>query len=200
MVMVRRDAEGSKKRKEAHRERLQERKAWKRLAKESERLINSTQPVYGQLDYSIPNPVCDSDTRLKVLSSMKPPPRLTSKGDFHSPKRDTSDKPDPSLEASDLVASLFEADADDTNSALCPFSGSVVSLQSLPDHMQEWRSMMKAELLSLSHDPQFGLKIGLFVIPEIPGQEPPTVGMIFYCFFFFFFFFKLDESTVFTFI
>ena len=73
-----------------------------------------------------------------------------------------------------LVDSVFKSESD--NHFLCPFSGEMVPPEDLEAHMDEWRSVMRAELTSLQHDATCGPRIGLFVVPVVP-TEIPQPGM-----------------------
>ncbi|KAJ9447481.1 hypothetical protein DIPPA_19756 [Diplonema papillatum] len=165
--------------------RERERNQWKRLAREGEKLIKEDQGPAYQPDTD-PDPIRDAEYRAKILSKLRPPPRITASGELtHEARRSSKATLYPESEASasekasaaNLISSLFRGESTRQGlKALCPFSGVQVPIAELEGHMYEWRAMMRAELVSLRLDPHFGPKIGLFVVPEFPARAPPREG------------------------
>eukprot|EP01064_Diplonema_japonicum_P031504 TRINITY_DN566_c0_g1_i1.p1 TRINITY_DN566_c0_g1~~TRINITY_DN566_c0_g1_i1.p1 ORF type:complete len:292 (+),score=52.79 TRINITY_DN566_c0_g1_i1:87-962(+) len=184
MMMVRKDdarVQDGVGKKEAMKHRESERKAWKRLARESERLLRNSEAVEEEDLPARPDPLADTAYRGQLLSSLRPP-RLNVNGDVerrsqYASSQYQSEVPvEQRASAANLITSLFRGESTRMGTkAMCPFSGSMVVLENLPDHMEEWRSMMRAELLSIKMDAALGPKLGLFVVPEIPVKpEPPS--------------------------
>eukprot|EP00755_Sulcionema_specki_P007158 Sspe_Gene.37451::Locus_18077_Transcript_1_1_Confidence_1.000_Length_1439::g.37451::m.37451 len=176
-------------------QRQEERRRWKKLAEAGQKLIKKYDAdgmlIHEEEEVEEFDPLRNTIARIEAMDHLKPV-ILQSTPSFRESRRGSvaslgarsggamsnqysfyrmprEHVPERESSAANLITAMYRGEAARTGKrALCPFSGKMVPTYELKKHVDEWRALMRTELMSLHHDPLLGPRIGLFVIHEIP--------------------------------